>query len=413
MSPLPAVRGERGIALIMALLVLLVISLLSATLLMSVNTDTKVSANTVRDTQALAIAEAGFNEACARIRAGDIPTNSNARQVAQIFNAPGGSVPVLGVDSVALGTAQPAGQWLAYSTSGKADSTLTVQYKTNAARTLIYKYDPNKNPAIQTVSGYPIFVVSATGRKGGSIRKITAEVCQKPVFTNIKGAMTANCDVEFDGNAVICGYNHRADTPIGKGENGRMVPDGCDENPGANQWETGSGDLTGVWTGQGFFNGGAAQPFGSPSPSQAYQPGFYSGPWDALGMSQADFLAWVGAPQSTEPANPKGIIYLDNNSTPADQSGSFAFHNVDGEGLLYVDGDLTLNSDFSWKGLVYIEGDLKLNGNAWILGGLVIRGRTGLKTNGDATLLYSEDAIKQQIAKYGGQLVTLAWRENQ
>jgi hypothetical protein len=60
---------------------------------------------------------------------------------------------------------------------------------------------------------------------------------------------------------------------------------------------------------------------------------------------------------------------------------------------------------------VYIEGDLKLNGNAWVLGGIAVRGRTGLKTNGAATLLYSEDAIKQQIARYGGQMVLLSWRE--
>jgi len=411
MSPQSAVRNERGIALVMALLVLLVISLLSVTLLLSVNTDTKVAGNTVRDSQALQIAEAGISEACARLRSGDIPVSSNPRQVAQIFNAQPGSVPVLGVDSVALATAQPAGQWLAYSTSGKADSTLTVRYKTNAARTLIYKYDPNKNPAVNTTTGYPIFVVTSTGRRAGSSRRIIAEVIQKPVYTNIKGALTANCDVEFDGNAVICGHNHVLDTPIGKGEVGRDVPDGCNENPGMNQWEVGTGDLTGIWTGSNINNGGTAFSYGTPA-TQAGQPGFYNGPWDALGMSQAEFFTWVGAPISSEPNPPKGIFYMDNNGVGGDQSGSFAFHNVDGEGLLYVDGDLTLNSDFSWKGLVYIEGDLKLNGNAWILGGLVVRGRTGLKTNGGATLLYSEDAIKQQIAKYGTMMV-LAWREVQ
>lgn len=410
MSALPSVRNERGIALVMALLVLLVISLLSATLLMSVNTDTKVAANTVKDSQALAIAEAGIGEAMARIRSGDIPINTNARQVAQIFNAAPGSVPVLGVDSVALATAQPASQWLAYSTAGKADSALTVQYKTDASRTLIYKYDPNKNPAVNTLTGYPIFVIKSTGRKGASVRKITAEVMQKPVFTNIKGALTANTDVQFTGNAVICGHNHRADTPIGKGENGRVVPDGCDENAALNQWETGSGDLTGIWTGSSIDNGGDAYSYGTPA-QQYGQPGFYSGPWDALAMTQAEFFSWVGAPLNHEPSPPKGIFYLDNNSVGGDQSGNFAFHNVDGEGLLYVDGDLTLNSDFSWKGLVYIEGDLKLNGNAWVLGGIVVRGRAGLKTNGAATLLYSEDAIKQQIAKYGGQMVLLSWRE--
>ena len=412
MSPLPKVRNERGIALVMALLVMLVISLLSITLLMSVNVDTKIAANNVRDTQALAVAEAGIGEACARIRNGDIPTNVNARQVAQIFNSAAGSVPVLGVDSVALATAQPAGQWLAYSTNQKADSALTVQYKTDATKTLIYRYDPNKNPAVQTSSGYPIFVVTSTGRKGASVRKIVAEVIQKPVFTNIKGALTANTLVKFTGNAVVCGHNHRADTPEDKGDPGRLVPGGCDENPGMNQWETGSGDLTGIWTGDVINNGGAAQPFGSPA-QQSGQAGFYAGPWEALGMSQADFFSWVGPARSSEPNPPKGIYYLDDNGTAGDQSGSFAYHGASGEGFLYVDGDLTLNAGFAWRGLVYIEGDLKLNGNAWILGSLIVRGKTGIKTNGAATILYSDDTIKQQIAKYGGQMVVLSWRESQ
>jgi hypothetical protein len=42
---------------------------------------------------------------------------------------------------------------------------------------------------------------------------------------------------------------------------------------------------------------------------------------------------------------------------------------VDGEGLLYIDGDLNLNSNFSYKGLIYCEGDITVNGNAWVLGG--------------------------------------------
>ena len=34
-----------------------------------------------------------------------------------------------------------------------------------------------------------------------------------------------------------------------------------------------------------------------------------------------------------------------------------------------------------------------------------------LTANGNATILYSKDAITENIAKYGGQVVTLSWRE--
>jgi hypothetical protein len=84
---------------------------------------------------------------------------------------------------------------------------------------------------------------------------------------------------------------------------------------------------------------------------------------------------------------------------------------VDGEGLLYIDGDLNLNSNFSYKGLIYVEGDISVNGNAWVLGGIVCRGRTKIKINGNFTVLYSGDAITQMLQKYGSQFVTLNWRE--
>jgi hypothetical protein len=128
-------------------------------------------------------------------------------------------------------------------------------------------------------------------------------------------------------------------------------------------------------------------------------------------MSQAEYWSWLGAPKSTEPNPPKGIVYLDNNSTTQDVSGNFALHGSTGEGLLYVDGDLTLNAGTIYRGLIYVEGNLKLNGHAWILGALVVRGTTELVNNGNATVLYSEEAIQQQISKYAGEFVTLSWRE--
>ena len=79
--------------------------------------------------------------------------------------------------------------------------------------------------------------------------------------------------------------------------------------------------------------------------------------------------------------------------------------------MLYVDGDLTCNAGFTYRGLLYVEGDLKINGQAWVLGGVIVRGKTTLKANGGMTILYSADAITQALSKYGGQFVTLSWRE--
>jgi len=393
-------RNQRGIALVMALLVLLVMSLLAATLMMSINVDTKIASFNTRENQALNIAEAGIGEAVTRISSGDIPTNSNARQVAQIFNALPGNVPVLGVDSIALATKQPVGEWLSYTTAGKSDSVLTVAYK-DSIKAFIYRYDPGRNPAIQTNSGFPIFVITSTGRKGSAYRRIVTEVIQKPFNVNIKAALAAEKGVDFSGNSDVCGLNHSINTPT----NTRIAtPD--------DPWELGSGDVPGSWSSSTITSSGSAVQDGTP-PNQPGQAGFYNGPWEALGMQQAEFFSWIGPPQGTEPANPQGVYYLDNNGKSQDVSGDFKYNGGTGEGMLYVDGNLAINGNFTFRGLVYVEGDLKINGNCWILGAVIVKGTGRVKiANGTCTVLYSADTVTQNVSKYGGQFVTLSWRES-
>ena len=405
-------EGERGVALVMAMLVLLVMALLAAVLMMSVSINRKVAGHDLRMSKALNTAEAGVAEAMSRIRSNDLPlSTSNARSVGQIFLCQAGSVPVLGSDSIAVETRQPAGDWLNYSTATKGPDVLTVQFKTDAARTVVYRYDNTLNPPIQAVSGLPIYVINSTGRQGAAVKHVTTEVIQKPYNVLAKGALVADHDIEFVGNAVVCGFNHRADTPAWQGEDGRLPPPGGSASKPCVGYETLGGHLYGSWTSQNTYNGGTAFQNGDPLKNASGQTGFYTGPWDALGFPQVDFYAWIGAPRTDIPANLNAITYIDNDGTGQNQSASVAVHGQAGEGLLYVDGDLTLNSWFTYRGLVYIEGDLILNGQAWILGGLIVRGKAKVKMNGGATILYSSEAIMIALAKYGGQFVTLSWRE--
>lgn len=399
-------RNERGIALVMALLVLLVISLLAAILMASLNMETRLTGRSIRAQSALNNAEAGIEEAVARLRTGDIPDNGNPAMVAQIFQTLPGSVPALGADSVGLATAQPAGAWLDYSSATRGPDVLTVKYKTNAVGDTIYRWDSSKNPAVNTTSGFPIYVVTSTGRTGRDVKRIETEIVREPFWINVKAAMAANVPMTLNGNSDICGYNHLANTPVGNFDHS-LTGDGCldNENPAG-------GHLPGAWCSEPISSIGSAQQWGVPSNYVQNQAGFYQGPWEALQMTQSTFFSWVGAPTSSEPAPPQGIIYLDNNSTSQDQSGSFAYHGGSGEGFMYVDGDLTLNGTFNYRGLIYVEGNVDINGDMWVLGALICRGKTTIKlANGSCVILYSEDAIKQAIAKHGGSFVTLAWKE--
>jgi len=402
-NPTTLVRDERGVALAIALLVLLVLTVMGLIMMTSATMDRRAVGHQVRGSHALNVAEAGVSEALARIRSGDaVLDTSNPRSVAQIFNCAQGSVPVLGTDSTGLATMQPAGNWLDYSSQARDPRALSVAFKTNSSRTAIIRYDPATGT--EGATGYPIYVVTATGMQGAARRTVRTEVIQKPFNALARAALAANQDIRFIGNAVVCGYNHRASTPTDDGKNGRGSSPDCQDD------ETGSGNLPGSWTTGGTTNGGTAYQSGTPA-NLSGQTGFYTGPWDALGMTQANFLAWIGSPIATAPASLNGIYYVDGDATAGNQSTDIGIHGGSGEGMLYVDGDLTINAQFSYRGLIYVEGDLKMNGQAWVLGGVIVKGRSEVRQNGGATILYSSEAISQALARYGGQFVTLAWRE--
>ena len=399
-------RDQRGIALVMAMMVLLAMSLLAVLLMLSLQVENKIAGHSARYSAALNIAEAGVAEALSHIRNGDFPNNMNPHTVGQVYLVPFGSVPACGADTFPFATAQPGGQWLQYSTADKDTNALTVTYKTDPTRSVIYRYDPNVNPPVNPNTGFPIWVVTARGQKGDDVRRIRTEVIQRPFNISCDGAMTSKMGIDFSGNAQVCGYNHRMDTPA--------YTNGVHTGGGpCTGWELATGALPGSWSEQNVTSGGSSAQSGTPFNNQDSQgTGFYQGPWDVLGITQAEFFSWVGAPTAVAPIPPTGVIYLDNNTTHQDQSGTFAYNGSNGEGLLYVDGDLSINGNFTYRGLLYVEGDLKVNGNCWILGGLVVKGKSRIKlANGSMVILYSRDAIQVNIAKYGGQFMTLSWTE--
>ncbi len=397
---------ERGMALVIAMLVLLVLTLLGTIMMTTVMMNRRVAGQDTTMRAALNNAEAGIGEAESRIRNSDAPMpTSNPRSVCQIFLAPAGSIPVVGPDTTAMGTLQPAGQWLNYSSNLQGPDVLTINFKTNATRDTVFRYDPTKTPAVNLKTGVPIYEVTSTGKTGNARTTVVSEVIPTPVIVFAKGALAAGVGINFVGNAAICGFDHLASTPPGTGDNARGNAPDCIP------YEVGPGiGLPASWSTGAITNGGASYQVGYPADSLPNQTGFYAGPWEMLGMSQSQFINFVGAPVAS-PTNLNGINYVDNDGIMGNQSTSLGLHGVTGEGLLYVDGDLTLNSTFTYIGLVYVEGNLQLNGTAWILGGVVVRGKATINVNGGATILYSSDAIMQKLAKYGGRFTTLSWRQ--
>lgn len=291
---------ERGVALVIAILVLLVLTLLGIVMMASSTVSRQVAGQSMLMRKALDNADAGVGEAIMRLRNGDTGmSTANPRATAQIYLAPAGSIPVVGADTVAMATAQPQGQWLTYSSATKTPNVLSIGYRTNSARTVIYRYDRTRNPAVQTATGLPIYRITSTGQAGIATRTVITEVVATPVVANAKGGLAAGLDVNFVGNAVVCGHNHTMSAPAGTGDNGRL------NSPPCVPYETNSGDLPATWSTGSITNGGAAYQSGWPVDNLPDQTGFYAGPWEMLGMTQSDFASFMGSPQ-TSPASIRG-----------------------------------------------------------------------------------------------------------
>ena len=402
------IRNERGGGLLMALLVLVALVALGAGLVSQLSSDRRINSYNMTRSKALNYAEAGVSEAKERIRLGDIADKRNPKTVSQIFLTTPGDVPSVGTDTVAMATAQPQGDWLPYSSDKQGPDVLTVQYMTNSARTGIYYYDNTKTPAIQGKTGDPVFLIHSVSRLGATHRQIDAAVAQSSIKPNLKGAYVGGTDVKFHGAEYAIGYDYSADTPFGTGS-------GAVRNA---TYETGGPNSPGIWSAKSINISSPSKSVGSPN-TAANQAGFYKGPWEAVGMAQSQFYDWVGPPllipKKTKDLMPSGITYLGTvGGKPQMGTTRFRLKGGNGEGFLYVDGDLEISGDFSFRGLIYVEGDLIMKGNGWVLGSIVVADHSNLKYSHHNTLtvLKSNAAVQQFIQIHGSPFVTINWRES-
>ena len=415
--PLEPRRDERGSALIVAVLVVMTLSVLALALFQSLHVETKVSGYELRDSKALNFAEAGIAEAIERIRSREVPDSQNPRMVTQIFNASAGNVPALGADSTALATAQPAGSWLAYSTATKGSDVLTVTYKTNAARTQIYKYDETRSPAVQTASGMPVFVVSVTGRDGDARRKVVAEVTMTRTAgsTHAKAAANGWAQINCSVLAHLCGYDHVLTTPTWTGcvvgRDGTATS--CNKNLAIDEWETDAPSILAAWSGANIGVKDPSIQYGSNPAVLEFQSPNYDGPWEVLGQTQAQFIAALPPPQSIIPANLNGVVYLDNDNIPHNASGKWHLYGpISGTGMLYIDGDLDISGDFDYRGMIYAEGYCKTSDKLWVLGMIYSGQKLEINSkNFGCAVLYSSEAIMQGAGLFGSKTTMLSWRE--
>jgi len=412
------IKNERGSALIITLLVLFAVSVIGATLAKIASTDLKVAGNQRFATDALYAAEAGLTESIHRLSLAN-PTNVNVggstvnaaigdrkpydpNWRTQIFLTTPPASPTANGSVYTTGTIQDPNQdYIQYSRPSGGVDILTVEHKWrdangNGARDAdeVVLYDPAKIPPENLETGFPVEIVTVTGRSGLGRRTIQAEVTRRTLYARTLGALYTDKAISITGNAAFCGYNHDVNTPVG------TRPNGCVAD------HLGVGDLAGVTTtGDDVdVSGAAADIDGYPSPTDTSSSNPFYSLAEVLGISDTELNDILSQPDQTTITNPfDGITYVQGDAT--------INSNYVGSGLVYVTGNLAASGSFVFKGLIYVEGDVKIIGTPWILGSMIVRGTSDYNFSaGNCGILYSEEAIRQYLGQ-AMPMIVLSWKE--
>ncbi len=464
--------SERGAALVIALLVLLVLSFLEVALIVTTTTETKISSTQLRDSQALEVAEAGIEEVITRMALdlgngdyiGDasLPLNKGWVTVVHLNNTPNDT----SGDTVYSKSTQlnnPEEQLLHYSTTDLSDSDdlLIVRHKTGGTNgDSIYFCDlTDRSQYLEAADhgGFPVDVIEVTGRKGDSERKIVAEVSKilLPVSRPADAALYIGDRLDYkdmpeDPTILkVCGHAHRRSLPLGP--SGDYDPPNCDStghkyhaDPCVFPWE-GDGDNLYTYSNRDPENcDPAGCVVGIKFPKSYWEPTvesveleLYGNPaWEKVaGLDTTTFPSlWQVLGFATEEEMNNEINWTDINSADDARGmcrvtvpGDFVINSSDsiGWGVLWVRGNsgnpanlrLSSGANYTFRGLLYVEGYLKFpsyDSELRVLGSTMLRRGAAQPANtnrGKLFFLYSSETIGWYLMEELGLFEILSWRE--
>ncbi len=418
---------ERGNALVISLLVLLLLSSMAVTFVAVTKTEKQISGNSLRDSQALYAAEAGVAEGLARMsnrhsasyigETGSPPTAGWGRYVVlsggdsandpEQFMTQGD-----GLDNDGDGTADETNEAYPEVQSTQAGLANPMDYPWVKVR---YKHvqvagvptvvlfgdhdsDLTTRPIQNVVRGLPVIVVTSNGLRGNATRTVEVEAVKMPGPT-VPGSIYTEGTLDCKGTAFHI--------------------DGNDYDPVTGTIAVGSTPLPGVVAtgGVGAVDCNVPQGWNNiegagavPSIAQA-----------TVNLDlQAMFNVWESMADITyngDQANPStaGWGTIDQYKVVCVRNGDLHLSGINGGGgVLLVEGDLVISGQFTWYGLVLCLGDVDFVGGGagiHIYGGVMTQGdiATSGSVSGNADIYYSSTTINR-ISDMTTYTVCL-WRE--
>lgn len=427
-------NNQKGVAMALALMMTLVLTLMAAGLMFTVVNEKKLTGNQMRYAQALAISRAGLYEALARLS-----TTNQTVKIGQDLTQP--ITPdwtcLIFSDNPAAGTGsfehrqtvQPSTGALDYTVpfnGGSFDSSLvlTVRYKRQDRNgngiidgtDEVYFYDfRQKRITLGQVSSdhRPVFEIISTGRVGTTRRTLVSDLVIPKLNLGAKAAVRSGVAIRGNGTVDICGHDHLITTPAfteppncfpaqpgqpsGWHVNRDPAPHGSPPDYAhavPNVECTAAGCLPGGESNDTITSYGVNKKFwGNPDAIQ-----FSTSPvpeiWEIMGMTEAECnaLSWG---TNTNPVN--GLVKVENAGSTIHLPVS-----LNHMGVLWIKGSVHVQGKTAFRGLIYVEEDFINVGTPWILGAVCTKGVTETTLNGTINILYSSAMLEQVIMAAAG-----------
>lgn len=382
------ITSEKGMVLVFAILVVLLLSILGTAAMMYATTELKIVANDRSAKKVFYLAEAGIEDARSRMQ---VAASSSPIYDSQPTNA----------DWTAFVGEETKAQLQGYQKNNSnhvlyapldplLEYVVTVKHKLDASKNILKWGDSDGDgiPEENISEGKNIYVISSEGYEStGASKTVRVEASPFPSI-KIKAALYTKYDTFIQGTSTyVSGRDH------------------CNE-----------ADVIGIST------MGSVQQIGNPTiegyPDIIEDPSvanniqidkliklfkslkngnhYYSYTVDSAtvtGMSWGTPVPGV-TQQDASSCSERNIVYYDTNSTYVKLSGG-----TSGCGMLLVDGDLSIQGGFQWYGVILVTGNITFTGGGGknVTGAILSGGGVSADLiGGDANIVYCSRAVSDQ-----------------
>ncbi|MEI9476539.1 MAG: pilus assembly PilX N-terminal domain-containing protein [Deltaproteobacteria bacterium] len=361
-------KNDRGFALVLSLIVLLMVTLLTVGAMNTSVLDIKIGSNDLISKKAFYVAEAGWNEFSARFKTGEITDSAPANTDWKIFLAANGQR----AEGIGYDVSNPNHRYIQ-----------TVQDQMDYAVQIKHLVE---NFKVATKAGYPVYLATSHGWYGEGKKTVEVTLNQSPGL-DPPSALYSKTSVHVKGSSTFvdgkdyCGMQNKPGiitTTDTIATSGSPVIDGLPPQVINSTLDLPLADYVSYL--KDYAN-----------PNHTYT---YIGDKTLTGM---DWGSLTGGDSTSDPVMPTGdpnIVYFNMNAVNTIKLAGGSH----GEGILLVNGNLEVNGGFAWYGIVIATGALTFTGGGEknVTGGVLAGNMTSVEVDlaGNVGILYCSEAYR-------------------